>query len=49
MFIKKSEQHPSIILIDENITNKESFHFLPTEQECILKEYINLDNRKWNF
>ena len=39
MFIKKSEQHASIILIDENITNKESFHLLPTEQESILKEY----------
>ena len=44
--IKKSEQHPSINLIKENITNNESFHFLPTEQESILKEIINLDNKK---
>ena len=29
--IKKCEQHPSINLIKENITNEESFHFLPTE------------------
>ena len=29
--IKKYEQHPSINLIKENITNNESFHFLPTE------------------
>ena len=44
--IKKFEQHPSINLIKENITNEESFHFLPTEQESILKEIINLDNEK---
>ena len=44
--IKKYEQHPSINLIKENITNDESFHFLPTEQESILKEIINLDNKK---
>ena len=44
--IKKFEQHPSINLIKENITNEESFHFLPTEQEGILKEIINLDNEK---
>ena len=43
--IKKSEQHPSINLIKENITNNESFHFLPTEPESILGE-INLDNKK---
>ena len=30
--IKNYEQHPSINLIKENITNNESFHFLPTEQ-----------------
>ena len=44
--IKKFEQHPSINLIKENITNEESFHFLPTEQESILKKIINLDNEK---
>ena len=44
--IKKYEQYPSINLIKENITNNESFHFLPTEQESILKEIINLDNKK---
>ena len=46
--IKKYEQHPSIDLIKENITNNESFHFLPTEQESILKEIIYLDNQKKN-
>ena len=44
--IKKFEQHPSINLIKENVTNNENFHFLPTEQESILKEIINLDNKK---
>ena len=44
--IKKYEQHPSINLIKENITNDGSFHFLQTEQESILKEIINLDNKK---
>ena len=44
--IKKYEQHPSINLIKENITNHESFHFLSTEPESILKEIINLDNKK---
>ena len=44
--IKKYEQHPSINLIKQNITNDESFHVLPTEQESILKEIINLNNRK---
>ena len=43
--IKKYEQHPSIDLIKENITNNESFHFLPTEQESILKEIIYLDKK----
>ena len=47
--IKKYEQHPSINLIQENTINNESFHFIPTEQETILKEIINLDNKKWNF
>ena len=44
--IKKYEQHPSINLIKENITNNEIFHFLPTEQESILKEIINLVNKR---
>ena len=44
--IKKYEQHLSINLIKENITNNESFHSLPTVQESILKEIINLDNKK---
>ena len=44
--IKKYEQHSSINLIKENITNHESFHFLSTEPESILKEIINLDNKK---
>ena len=43
--IKKYEQHPSINLIQENITNDENFHFLQTEQESILKEIITLDNK----
>ena len=44
--IKKYEQHPNINLIKEDITNHETFHFLPTEQGSILKEVINLDNNK---
>ena len=43
---KKYEQHPSINLIKKNITNNERFHFLPTDQESILKEIIDLDNKK---
>ena len=43
--IKKSEQHPSINLIKENITNNESLHFSPNEPEIILGE-MNLDNKK---
>ena len=35
-----------INLIKENITNNERFNFLPTEQEIIKKEIINLDNKK---
>ena len=35
--IKKSEQHPSIDLINENITNNENFHFSPVHHENILK------------
>ena len=35
--IKKYEQDLSINLIKESTTNNESFHFLPTEQESILK------------
>ena len=44
--IKKYEQHLNVNLINEKITNNESLHFLPTEQERILKEIINLDNKK---
>ena len=44
--IKKYEQHPSISVTKENITNNESFEFLPTEQESILKEIIDHDNKK---
>ena len=40
--IKKYKQHPSINLIKDN----ESFHFLPTKQESILKEIINLYDKK---
>ena len=50
--ITKYEQHSSFKLINENITNDESFHFLPTNQESILKKILtfdNLDNKKWNF
>ena len=47
--IKKYEQHPSINLAKENITNNESFHSLPTKKESILKEIMNFDNKKWNF
>ena len=36
----------SINLINENITNNESFHFLQAGQESILKEIINLGNKK---
>ena len=43
--IKKFEQHPSINLINKNITNNENFHFLPGYHENILKEIINLDNK----
>ena len=35
--IKKSEQHPSIDLINKNITNNENFHFSPAHHENILK------------
>ena len=40
------KQHPSFNLVNENITNNEIFYFSPTEQESILKEIINLDNKK---
>ena len=36
-------QHPSINLIKVNITNDESFHFLPTKKDSIVKEIINLE------
>ena len=35
--IKKSEQHPSIDLINKNITNNENFYFSPVHHENILK------------
>ena len=35
--IKKFEQHPSINLINKNITNNENFHFSPADYEDILK------------
>ena len=44
--IKKFEQHPSINFINKNITNSENFHFSPVDHENILKEIINLDNKK---
>ena len=47
--IKKSEQHPSINLINKNVTSNENFHFSPVDHENILKEIINLDNKKRNF
>ena len=34
--IKKFEQHPSINLINKNITNNENFHFSPADHENIL-------------
>ena len=48
--IKKHEQHPSTNLIKENVANNESFHFLPTQLESILKEILTLITKKnWNF
>ena len=44
--IKKFEQHPSINLINKNITNNENFHFSPADHENIFKENIHLDNKK---
>ena len=44
--IKKFEQHPSINLLNKNITNNENFHFSPVDRQNILKEIINLDNKK---
>ena len=44
--IKKFEQHLNINLIYKNITNNENFHFSPADHENILKEIINLDNKK---
>ena len=38
--IKKYKLHLSINLIKENITKNESFHFLPTERDSILKEIL---------
>ena len=48
--IKKFEQYSSINLISKNITNNGIFQFSPVDHENILKEIINLDNKKkWNF
>ena len=47
--IKEFEQHPSINLINKNIANNEKFHFSPVNDENVLQEIINLDNKKWNF
>ena len=44
--IKKFEQHPSINLINKNITNNENFHFSPADNEKILKEIINFSKKK---
>ena len=44
--IKKFVQHQSINLINKNIPNNENFHFSPADHENILKEIINLDNKK---
>ena len=44
--IKKFEQHPSINLINKNIIDNENFHFSPAYHENILKEIIDLDNKK---
>ena len=40
--IKKYERHLRISLIKENITNNESFHFLPTEQETSITKKVEL-------
>ena len=44
--VKKFEHHPSIDLINKNITNNESFHSSQAEHESISKEIINLDNKR---
>ena len=36
--MKKFEHHPSINLMNKNITNNETFHFSPADHENILKE-----------
>ena len=36
--MKKFEHHPSINLMNKNITNNETFHFSPADHEKILKE-----------
>ena len=41
--IKKFKQHSRTNLIDKNITNNEN---LPADHENILKEIINIDNKK---
>ena len=47
--IKKFEQHPGINLIKKNITNHKNFHFSSADHENILKDIINIVNKKWNF
>ena len=50
LLLKKFEQHSSLNLINKNISNNKRFHFLPAEHESILREIINLNNKKkWNF
>ena len=44
--IKKFEHHPSINLINKNITNNESFYFSPADHENIFKKIVNLDNKQ---
>ena len=43
---KKFVQHQSINRINKNIPNNENFRFSPADHENILKEIINLDNKK---
>ena len=47
--IKKFEQHPGINLIKKNITNHKNFYFSSADHENILKDIINIVNKKWNF
>ena len=45
--MSKFKQHLSNNLINESITNNESLHFLPTEQESILLTLIA--KKPWTF